>query len=89
MQMKEFELKRMRQADQEFKLDCVRKNQVIENMQGAFKEVLHRAIEKIRHALDLPKTTNIPTARMEICLDELARNFQAEINRIETFFSPD
>ena len=37
LEVKEFELKRWEQADSEFKLDCVRKNQVIENMQEAFR----------------------------------------------------
>ena len=30
----------------------------------------------------MPKTANIPTARMEICLDELLRTFQLEIDNM-------
>ena len=34
----------------------------------------------------MPKTANIPTARMEICLDELLRTFHLEIDNMKTCF---
>ena len=51
-------------------------------MQATFCMVLTRAMQKVRNCLELPKTSNIPTARMEICMDDLLRMFQVEIDTI-------
>lgn len=69
------------------RLEGLRKDHVIENMQTTFAMVLQRAVQKIRRSLELPKTSNIPTARMEICLDELLRTFQVEIDTLQACFS--
>ena len=45
-------------------------------------------MQKIRQTLELPKTSHIPTARMEICLDELLRTFQVEIDTLQACFQP-
>ena len=45
--------------------------------------VLQRAVQKVQTCLELPKTANIPTARMEICLDDLKRTFQQELENIQ------
>ena len=70
-----------------FKMETMRKDQAIENMQHTFVMVLQRAAQKISYLLD--KNSGMTMAKMEGCLEEVIRNFVAEIDTIRTTFMGD
>lgn len=89
LEAREDDINHLRQKlrDQDLsRLESMRKDHVIENMQTTFTMVLTRAMQKMRKCLEMPKTTHIPTARMEICMDDLLRTFQLEIDTLQSFF---
>ena len=61
---------------------------MIEGMQQTFVMVLTSAMKKIRKCLESRLSSQILSARMEICLEELLRTFKVEIETLEAFFKP-